>query len=649
MADGSLELAVIYDEAKAVLDQLAEGTIDRDILLGINCCAVCAAPDSISTTSAACPDCRRVYYCSQACREKDSEVHSGPLCEILRLLSPESALAGDERSSEVVRRFLGAVKEKQEAKAKTAREAKEAKEAGGVSGAGGGGGGGGSSFADMMAGLPVQSWEEFFFSRPKIPKTLSSASSSSSSSSSLSSSSSSSSSSSPALSAAAAEAAMWSSALTSDAVSATALLSYPLSLSWSLSAFPSLSDVVATLSMSLAPSNDGRSGGDGGGGSSGAVKSDSLKDVLKMSGRKRTAPGETKGKEKMKTEKTEKKKKNTILVIGAGPAETLLPEMWELLSSTLKPVLKPVVEEMEGEEGLAMGAAEGLDLELVFVGPGVPVDLHATTTTAASAAAAASGGGASHGEGRVGGGGEGGDEGVCSLTLTYWRGSYESYVARGGGEGGGKGEGKGDGDGKAAGPQNTGGGDNGGVCLVVMYNPGVSCQDYDWSEALMAVGATQAPLLVTCSTQEELLAEVEIFEQAGFTLREFERVSLGSLVWLQSGSIANNLYRRNTYAFVCAPPPPPCPSKSSFKAAGAGAGAGAGEVVDCPCPNRANQHHRCTPFCVGQFGGTVGGGVGGERGGGKKTKKTKKKGGGGGGETNGREGGSRPRKRERTH
>jgi hypothetical protein len=59
------------------------------------------------------------------------EVQSGPLCAILRLLSPEFALAGDEWSSEVVRRFLGAVKEKQETNAKKAREAKEAKEAGG--------------------------------------------------------------------------------------------------------------------------------------------------------------------------------------------------------------------------------------------------------------------------------------------------------------------------------------------------------------------------------------------------------------------------------------------------------------------------------------------------------------------------------------
>ena len=65
----------VYPRARAALSQ------DKELLLGINCCAGCAAAECGACD---CEACGKVGYCSVGCRDQDAAAHA-VVCQLLQV------------------------------------------------------------------------------------------------------------------------------------------------------------------------------------------------------------------------------------------------------------------------------------------------------------------------------------------------------------------------------------------------------------------------------------------------------------------------------------------------------------------------------------------------------------------------------------
>ena len=275
-ADQEIErsFAVVYDEAASEIDAAAGLGGTAPPRLGIDSCAVCGARESDCNNprirSFACEACDRVYYCSKRCRVQDRVAHAG-VCDLLRDGTvPDSALDGDERGRAAIEScpaaFVGC----------GARDLTEAVD-----------------WSDLLPSRSVEEEEEEADEGAGKDKGMNTGAGPS----------------------------------TKDMISATALLSYPLSIAWALENWP--------IGGGTADRSAGGGGGSFGGGGEGAAAG-GLAAVGKD--QKEEPP-------------------LLILIIGAGPAETLDPRVWS----------HP-----------ALTAAAGRRLQLHFIGPGMDPALAAT-------------------------------------------------------------------------------------------------------------------------------------------------------------------------------------------------------------------------------------------------------------------------------
>ena len=63
------------------------------------------------------------------------------------------------------------------------------------------------------------------------------------------------------------------------------------------------------------------------------------------------------------------------------------------------------------------------------------------------------------------------------------------------------------------------------AALVVGFNMGLSCPDYDWGATLELLSRSRAPLLTLTNTLPELSMEQEVFEEAGSSVQRRSRTS----------------------------------------------------------------------------------------------------------------------------
>ena len=92
-------------------------------------------------------------------------------------------------------------------------------------------------------------------------------------------------------------------------------------------------------------------------------------------------------------------------------------------------------------------------------------------------------------------------------------------------------------------------------CLIVGCNMGLSCPDYDWSSSLRAIAAANCPLLVTTNTLPELSMEQEVLTDAfGFRFSGMGENPFACPCPAQSGTMANDVYRKNELISVFLPP-----------------------------------------------------------------------------------------------
>lgn len=78
--------------------------------------------------------------------------------------------------------------------------------------------------------------------------------------------------------------------------------------------------------------------------------------------------------------------------------------------------------------------------------------------------------------------------------------------------------------------------------LVVAFNPGFTVSDYDWRDALRAV---RTLLVTTCHSAEEAEAERQVLDEAAFDCIAQWANPYASLRCYQSGTCANEFYRKN--------------------------------------------------------------------------------------------------------
>jgi hypothetical protein len=98
----------------------------------------------------------------------------------------------------------------------------------------------------------------------------------------------------------------------------------------------------------------------------------------------------------------------------------------------------------------------------------------------------------------------------------FWKGDYHEFVK-----------------GNAATTRNPG--------LVVGFNMGLSCPDYDWSATLALLSRSRSPLLTLTNTLPELSMEQEVLEEAGMTCAEALPNIFPCPCPMQSGTVANDV------------------------------------------------------------------------------------------------------------
>merc|ERR1719510_763287 len=89
---------------------------------------------------------------------------------------------------------------------------------------------------------------------------------------------------------------------------------------------------------------------------------------------------------------------------------------------------------------------------------------------------------------------------------------------------------------------------------VVLFNPGLTCEDYNWKETLQVFASLGAPLILTSGTLMECSVDCEILEDdhSFTTVQEPELNEYGSLNALQSGTLAPDCYFKNkAVALLC--------------------------------------------------------------------------------------------------
>jgi len=211
-------------------------------------------------------------------------------------------------------------------------------------------------------------------------------------------------------------------------------------------------------------------------------------------------------------------------------------------------------------------ALPGVGLALTLVGPEVPAHLHLTTSVlpplnrrargAAAAARGAEGADAADARGAEGAADAAADGDGDGFAAAFFSGTFAELVHL-----------------QMAGPSTLPPALRPAPDVALAFNPGFSCEDYDWGDDLSALssvaaraaaagpGAARLPLLVAQSTLLEAAIEAELLCAAGFALAgpEVTRNPLPSLEVLQSGTCANDVYRKSAYIAAYYPHAPSCP------------------------------------------------------------------------------------------
>ena len=197
-----------------------------------------------------------------------------------------------------------------------------------------------------------------------------------------------------------------------------------------------------------------------------------------------------------------------VLVLGASAAECRVApcEMWSLRRA---------------------GGQRGAGLRLTFVGPEVPAELHGTTVDASSTARS---------------GGE-----VRRTALRHFRGTFESYLTFGvrlfaSPKASAKKMKT-----KAVDYQH----DSGALADAVFgFNLGLTCPDYTWSLSALGDMLEGVPLVLVTNTEGEMRMDLECLEH-NHSVRLRKAVTAPNpfawLAWRQSGTLANDVYRKNSF------------------------------------------------------------------------------------------------------
>mmetsp|Transcript_24828 Transcript_24828/g.34679 ORF Transcript_24828/g.34679 Transcript_24828/m.34679 type:complete len:112 (-) Transcript_24828:136-471(-) len=97
--------------------------------------------------------------------------------------------------------------------------------------------------------------------------------------------------------------------------------------------------------------------------------------------------------------------------------------------------------------------------------------------------------------------------------------------------------------------------------LIVLFHPGLSDESFDWMEELKLIkkdlsstGSKITQLLVTTGTRAEMIMEIDTIRQAldidfsqTISGNDISFNPCGSYMLFQSGTIANELYRKNAW------------------------------------------------------------------------------------------------------
>ncbi|GFR41103.1 hypothetical protein Agub_g1748, partial [Astrephomene gubernaculifera] len=167
-----------------------------------------------------------------------------------------------------------------------------------------------------------------------------------------------------------------------------------------------------------------------------------------------------------------------------------------------------------------VATALGRDVRILFVGPEVPDEL--------------AGSGAQQGR----------------VAMRFVQSTYDALLLAG--------------NGPAGGAPAAGGGAAAGLAArapdaFLAFNPGFTCPDYEWDATLAALGraassrggAPPPRLIVATNTQMEGLMEAEMLGECGWQpATQLARNPYTSLKAIQSGTLANDLYRKNAWLVV---------------------------------------------------------------------------------------------------
>jgi len=211
-----------------------------------------------------------------------------------------------------------------------------------------------------------------------------------------------------------------------------------------------------------------------------------------------------------------------VLILGASAAECCVEpaELWALAAPQRAP-----------------GAPEGAGLRLTFVGPEVPENLSGKEVAPTSKSSMA-------------------DSRAPPLSLRYFRGSFDAFCAAGSAtcvnsKRAKSPEGcsiKGEMDTKKAAwlafdAQVLQ------VDAIVCFNPGFTCLDYNWSVGELGHSCEDTPFVVVTNTVTESLLDRECLgtdHGIGLAKVTQTRNPFAWLAWRQSGTLANDVYRKNS-------------------------------------------------------------------------------------------------------
>ena len=212
-----------------------------------------------------------------------------------------------------------------------------------------------------------------------------------------------------------------------------------------------------------------------------------------------------------------------VLILGASAAECCVEpaELWALAAPRR-----------------ALGAPEGAGLRLTFVGPEVPEHLSGKEVTLPPTSSPSSGAGSR----------------APPLSLRYFRGSFDAFCAAGSAT-----QAK-----KHATSQSSSHKDEAEpkkatwlafdaqvlqVDAIVCFNPGFTCLDYNWSVGELGHSCEDTPFVVVTNTVTESLLDRECLSAdhcVGLAKVTQTRNPFSWLAWRQSGTLANDVYRKNS-------------------------------------------------------------------------------------------------------